>query len=144
VKKFAPAPAPAILAVCVALLIPSCRHPGSVGAVPGSDAQTAAGKQWRLAREAIAADSVESYKEGADALRTLDAFGAVEVNRLFYHGKLMMVPAGTLVAAAGPPGGLPSSPVEVRVLEGPQSGKTLWLYPESAEKMGFRPPSPAH
>lgn len=102
------------------------------------------GRQWRLAEETIAADSIESYKAGADALRTLDAFGTMRVSRLFYHGKLMMVPAGTLVAEAAPRGTESASPIQVRVLEGPQSGKTVWLYPESAEKMGFRPPPHAH
>ncbi len=112
-------------------------------AAPTADSKVV-GRQWRLAEETVAADSIESYKAGADALRTLDAFGTVQVSRLFYRGKLMMVPAGTLVASAGSPGAAPSSAIEVRVLEGPQSGKTLWLYPESAKKMGFRPPPQKH
>lgn len=143
-KKFPPAAAPAIVAVCLALLMPSCRRSGPADAdAPVAASDLAAGKRWRLAQETIAADSIESYKAGADALRTLDAFGSVEVNRLFYHGKLMMVPAGTLVAAAGAPPATPASAIEVRVLEGAKWGKTLWLYPESAERMGFRPPQPA-
>jgi hypothetical protein len=69
----------------------------------------------------------------------------MEVSRLFYHGNLMMVPAGTLVAEAGPSEAGPSEKgaTKVRVLDGPQSGKTLWLYPESAAKMGFTAPTPA-
>ncbi len=125
------------MSVCVALLIVSCK---SSGPAQGPDAPPVTGKQWRLAKEAVAADSKESYAEGAAALRTLDAFGTMEVSKLFYHGNLLMVPAGTLVAAAGPS---EKGMTEVRVLDGPQSGKTLWLYPESAEKLGFTAPTPA-
>jgi hypothetical protein len=131
--------APAILGVCALLLSTSCRRSGSAVNAPPGDSVAAAGKQWRLAKDTVAADSIESYKQGADALRTLDAFGAMEVNQLFYYRKLVMVPAGTLVAEAGPRATAPSSPIQVRVLEGPQSGKILLLYPESAARMGFGP-----
>ena len=60
-----------------------------------ADAPTIAGKQWRLAKETIAADSKEDYATGINALRSLDAFGTMEVSKLFFHHNLMMVPAGT-------------------------------------------------
>ena len=131
----------AIVSVCVALLMLSCKSAGTVSAkIHDSNAAPITGKQWRLAKEVIAADSKEDYVAGVDALRTLDAFGTMEVSRLFYHHNLMMVPAGTLVAEAGPS---EKGATKVRVLDGPQSGKTLWLYPESAAKMGFTAPTPA-
>ncbi len=34
-----------------------------------------------------------------------------------------------------------SGATKVEVMEGPQSGKTLWLFRESAEKLGFDPPT---
>lgn len=140
-EKFAPRAASAIAVALLLLLTASCSHSDSATAnAPSSSAGAPTGKRWRLAKETIAADSAESYKAGAVALRTLDAFGSMEVNQLFYHGKLLMVPAGTLVASAGPPPETPASAIQVRILEGPQSGKTLWLYPESAERMGFAPP----
>lgn len=109
---------------------------------------SAAGKRWHLASDTVGADSIDSYKEGATALRTLDALGTANVQRLFYHGKLIMVPAGTLVqAASSKPPSEPSgsfSPIVVHVLNGPHSGKTLWLYPESAAKMGFLPKHHKH
>jgi hypothetical protein len=131
----------AIVSVCAALLMLSCKSAGTASAkIHDSNAALVTGKQWRLAKEVIAADSKEDYVAGVDALRTLDAFGTMEVSRLFYHGNLMMVPAGTLVAEAGPS---EQGATKVRVLDGPQSGKTLWLYPESAAKMGFTAPTPA-
>ena len=131
----------AIVSVCAALLMLSCKSAGTASAkIHDSNAALVTGKQWRLAKEVIAADSKEDYVAGVDALRTLDAFGTMEVSRLFYHGNLMMVPAGTLVAEAGPS---EKGATKVRVLDGPQSGKTLWLYPESAAKMGFTAPTPA-
>lgn len=123
------------LLVCVAPLTMSCKS--SVSATAKSlpaDAPTIAGKQWRLAKETIAADSKEDYATGINALRSLDAFGTTEVSKLFFHHNLMMVPAGTLLAEAGPN---EAGATRVRALDGPLSGKTLWLYPESAEKMGF-------
>ena len=131
----------AIVSVCAALLMLSCKSAGTASAkIHDSNAALVTGKQWRLAKEVIAADSKEDYVAGVDALRTLDAFGTMEVSRLFYHGNLMMVPAGTLVAEGGPS---EQGATKVRVLDGPQSGKTLWLYPESAAKMGFTAPTPA-
>ena len=131
----------AIVSVCAALLMLSCKSAGTASAkIHDSNAALVTGKQWRLAKEVIAADSKEDYVAGVDALRTLDAFGTMEVSRLFYHGNLMMVPAGTLVAEAGPS---EKGATKVRVLDGRQSGKTLWLYPESAAKMGFTAPTPA-
>ena len=131
----------AIATVCAALLMLSCKSAGTASAkIHDSNAAPVTGKQWRLANEAVAADSKEDYVAGIDALRTLDAFGTMEMSRLFYHGNLMMVPAGTLVAEAGPS---EKGATKVRVLDGPQSGKTLWLYPESAAKMGFTAPTPA-
>src|SRR3984893_6736604 len=131
----------AIATVCAALLMLSCKSAGTASAkIHDSNAAPVTGKQWHLANEAVAADSKEDYVAGIDALRTLDAFGTMEVSRLFYHGNLMMVPAGTLVAEAGPS---EKGATKVRVLDGPQSGKTLWLYPESAAKMGFTAPTPA-
>lgn len=139
-KNFAP-PATSALAVALfVMLTASCRHPDSARLeAPRAAADVAMGRRWHLAEETIGADSAESYKAGAVALRTLDPFGTMQVNELFYHGKLVMVPAGTLVVAAGPPPATAASAIQVRVLEGPQSGKTLWLYPESAERMGFAP-----
>ena len=131
----------AIVSVCAALLMLSCKSAGTASAkIHDPNAAPVTGKQWRLPKEVIAADSKVDYVAGIDALRTLDAFGTMEVSRLFYHGNLMMVPAGTLVAEAGPS---EKGATKVRVLDGPQSGKTLWLYPESAAKMGFTAPTPA-
>jgi hypothetical protein len=131
----------AIVSLSAALLMLSCKSAGTASAkIHDSNAAPVTVKQWRLANEAVAADSREDYVAGIDALRTLDAFGTMEVSRLFYHGNLMMVPAGTLVAEAGPS---EKGATKVRVLDGPQSGKTLWLYPESAAKMGFIAPTPA-
>jgi hypothetical protein len=136
----------AIVSVCAALLMLSCKSAGTASAkIHDSNAAPITGKQWRLPKEVIAADSKEDYVAGIDALRTLDAFGTMEVSRLFYHHNLMMVPAGTMVAEAGPSEAGPSEKgaTKVRVLDGPESGKTLWLYPESAAKMGFIAPTPA-
>ena len=124
----------AVFSVCVVLLVASCK---ALGPAQSSYAPPTTGKQWRLAKEAIGASSKESYNAGATALRTLDAFGTMEVSKLFYHGNLLMVPAGTLVAEAGP---AKNGMRKVHILDGPQSGRTLWLYPESAEKMGFMAP----
>jgi len=88
----------------------------------------------------IAADSKEDYAAGAAALRELDAFGTMEVSKLFYHHNLVMVPAGTLVGEMGKG---ENGATQVRVLDGPQSGQNLWLYPESAEKMGFPAATPS-
>jgi len=122
------------------------------------DAPPGAGRQWRVEKETIAADSKEDYAAGAEALRTFDAFGTMEVSQLFYHHKLTMVPAGTLVAeadsAAQPqpvaspsagagPKALVNRATKVYVLDGPESGHTLWLYPESAEQMGFPAATPS-
>ncbi|HZZ08780.1 MAG TPA: hypothetical protein VFE43_09570 [Candidatus Binataceae bacterium] len=134
----------ATVSVCAALLMLSCKSAGTASAkIHDSNAAPVTGKQWRLAKEVIAADSKEDYVAGVEALRTLDAFGTMEVSRLFYHHNLMMVPAGTLVAEAGPSEKGATKATKVRVLDGPQSGKTLWLYPESAAKMGFTAPTPA-
>jgi len=138
--------ASAVLSISLAALLASCQRSGSTTAKPSAAASNSAGgKRWRLANDTVGANSIDSYKKGVDALRTLDAFGTADVQRLFYHGKLIMVPAGTLVQAAGatPPSGS-FSPIEVHVLEGPHSGKTLWLYPESAAKMGFLPKHHKH
>lgn len=129
------------MSVCAVLLIGSCK---SSGAPPDAKSQSGSaapitGKQWRLSKDTIAADSRQDYAVGAEALRTLDAFGTMEVSKLFYHGVLLMLSKGTLVAQEGPGG---KDATEVRVLDGPQSGKTLWLYPESAEKLGFATPAP--
>ncbi len=132
--------AAAIFSVCVALLMMSCKLSGSATrkSLP-ADAAPSTGKQWRVAKETVAADSQQDYTEGVGALRTLDAFGTMEVSQLFYHHKLTMVPAGTLVAEAGPG---EKGATKVRVLDGALSGQTLWLYPESAEKMGFPAATP--
>ena len=132
---------PAILSVCVALLMTSCKPSGSATAKSApADAPPITGKQWRLEKESIAADNKEDYVAGTAALRELDAFGTMEVSKLFYHHKLIMMPAGTLVAEAGPS---EKGTTRIRVLDGPQAGQTLWLYPESAEKMGFPAATPA-
>lgn len=132
--------APAILSVCVALLMMSCKPSVSAtGQNLPADAPPITGKQWRLVKETIAADNKQDYAEGITALRSLDAFGTMEVSKLFYHHSLTMVPAGTLLAEAGPN---EEGATRVRVLDGPLSGKTLWLYPESAEKMGFPAATP--
>jgi len=109
----------AIVSLSAALLMLSCKSAGTASAkIQGPNAAPITGKQWRLANEAVAADSKEDYAAGVDALRTLDAFGTMEVSRLFYHHNLMMVPAGTLVAEAGPS---EKGATKVRVLDGPQS-----------------------
>ncbi len=107
--------------------------------VPPADPLPITGKQWRLEKETVAADSKEDYAKGIVALRTFDAFGTMELSLLFYHHNLRMVPAGTLLADAGPD---EKGATRVRILDGPQSGQTLWLYPESAEKMGFPAATP--
>lgn len=133
--------APAILSVCVALMMMSCKPSVSAtGKSLPADAPPVTGKQWRLEKETIAADNKEDYAAGIAALRSLDAFGTMEVSKLFYHHNLMMVPAGTLLAEAGPN---ENGATKVRVLDGPEAGKTVWLYPESAEKMGFPAATPA-
>ncbi len=131
-----------MLSVCGALLVTSCKSSisATVKTSP-ADAPPNASKQWRLAQETVAADNQKDYVEGIDALRTLDAFGTMEVSQLFYHHKLTMVPAGTLLAEAGPG---EKGATRVRVMDGPQAGKILWLYPESADKMGFPAASPPH
>ena len=129
----------AVLA-CLALLTMSCKSSGPAAAnIHAPDSSPIIGKQWRLAKETIAADNQEDYAAGAVALRSLDAFGTMEVSKLFYHHQLQMVPAHTLVAGVGPD---EKGPTKIRVLDGPESGKTLWLYPESAEKMGFPAATP--
>jgi len=139
--------APATLSVCIAALLSvalsmvSCKSSDSTTAKPApADAPPVTGKQWRLEKEMIAADNKEDYTAGATALRTFDAFGSMEVSQLFYHHKLTMVPAGTLVAEVSPS---EKGTTRVRVLDGPLSGQTLWLYPESAEKMGFPAATPS-
>jgi hypothetical protein len=131
----------AILCVFVALLTTSCKSADSTVAktVP-ANAPPITGKQWRLEKEWVAADTKEDYAAGAAALRQLDAFGTMEVSRLFYHHGLVMVPAGTLVGETGPS---ENGAKKVRVLDGPQAGQNLWLYPESAEKMGFPAATPS-
>jgi hypothetical protein len=128
------------LLVCAAPLMMSCKSSDSTAVkAPPAGAPPITGKQWRLEKEWIAADSKEDYMAGALALRSLDAFGTMEVSKLFFHHNLMMVPAGTLLADAGPD---EKRATRVRVLDGPLSGKTLWLYPESAERMGFPTATP--
>jgi len=92
--------------------------------------------QWRLQQESVAADSKESFVQGADVLYHPGALEAAGVTKLFFYGKLLLLPAGTLVKTAGDDG---SGATKVEVLQGPQSGKTLWLFRESAEKLGFLP-----
>ncbi|MGH7915211.1 MAG: hypothetical protein ACREPW_11280 [Candidatus Binataceae bacterium] len=132
---------PAILSICIALLVMSCKSSSDSATAksPPANAPAITGKQWRLAKETIAADNKKDYAEGIIALRSLDAFGTMEVSKLFYHHNLTMVPAGTLLAEAGPS---EDGASRVRVLDGPQAGQTLWLYPESAEKMGFPAATP--
>jgi hypothetical protein len=141
------APAPATLSVCVAALlcvatsVTSCKSsdPATVKPAP-ADAPSITGKQWRLEKEMVAADNKEDYAAGAAALGTFDAFGTMEVSQLFYHHKLQMVPAGTMVGETGPS---EQGATRVRVLDGPLSGQTLWLYPKTAEKMGFPAATPS-
>jgi len=135
------------LSVCAALLasiaptLMSCKASDSTTAkAPTSNLPPITGKQWRLEKEWVAADNKEDYVAGAAALRQFDAFGAMEVSKLFYHHNLVMVPAGTLVGETGP---AENGARKVLVLDGPQSGQTLWLYPESAEKMGFPAATPS-
>ena len=133
----------ALLSVCGAVLMISCKSSVSaVGKSLPADAAPASGKQWRLAKETIAADDKADYEAGIAALRSLDAFGTMEVSKLFFHHNLMMVPAGTLLADGGPNENEKGA-IKARALDGPLSGKTLWLYPESAEKMGFPAETPA-
>ncbi len=96
--------------------------------------------QWRLQQESVAADSAESFVLGQDLLYHPGALEAAGVTKLFFYGKLLLLPAGTLVKAAGTDA---SRATKVEVIEGPQSGKTLWLFSESAEKLGFMPPPEA-
>jgi hypothetical protein len=143
----------AAVTILLIFLAGSCK-PSSSGTDAAADS-SANGKRLRLDKEMIAADNEQDYAAGIEALRTLDAFGTMQVSQLFYHHKLVMLPAGTMVAeTASDPGEPPAAPGEkvsadakhgtkVRVLNGPESGHTLWLYPESAEKMGFAPATPA-
>src|SRR5512146_2098694 len=135
----------AILSVCAVLLpmllITSCKPSGSAtGKTPAADAPPITGKQWRLEKEMIAADNKEDYAAGAAALGELDAFGTMEVSKLFYHHNLVMVPAGTMVGETGPG---ENGATKVRVLDGPKAGQTLWLYPKTAEKLGFPAATPS-
>ena len=144
----------AALSVLLLTIAASC-NPSSPDQNAAADSASAGGKRWRLAKEMIAADNQQDYVTGIEALRTLDAFGTMQVSQLFYHHKLVMIPAGTLVAEADPagdsapvgpmkkPGAESKNGTKIRVLDGPESGHTLWLYPESAEKMGFAPARPA-
>lgn len=145
--------------ICTAIILTAVACKGSHEANTSPvDAPPGTGRQWRIPKETIAADSKEDYAAGAQALRTFDAFGTMEVSQLFYHHKLVMVPAGTLVAEAdvAPAPQTPASTAadadakalanratKVRVLDGPESGHTLWLYPESAEQMGFPAATPS-
>jgi hypothetical protein len=117
----------------------SCKpsDPATVKAPPANAPIT--GKQWRLEKEMIGADNQEDYKAGAAALSTFDAFGTMEVSQLFYHHKLEMVPAGTMVGETGPS---EQGASRVRVLDGPLAGQNLWIYPKTAEKMGFPAATP--
>ncbi len=92
--------------------------------------------QWRLQKESVGADSKESFVQGADVLYHPGALEAAGVTKLFFYGKLLLLPAGTMVKKTGDDG---SGATRVEVLEGPQSGKTVWLFSESAEKLGFLP-----
>ena len=131
----------AVLFVGVALALMSCKSSDSATVKPQpANLPPITGKQWRLAKEWVAADNKEDYVAGSAALRQFDAFGAMEVSRLFYHHNLVMVPAGTLVGETGPD---ENGAHQVRALDGPLSGQTLWLYPESAEKMGFPAATPS-
>lgn len=141
--------------ICTAIILSAVACKGSQQAnTSPAEAPPGTGKQWRIQKETIAADSKEDYAAGAQALRTFDAFGTMEVSQLFYHHKLVMVPAGTLVAEADPkpqaqaatdadPKAIANRATKVRVLDGPESGHTLWLYPESAEQMGFPAAEPS-
>jgi|GEM_PF-3868213 hypothetical protein len=118
----------------------SCKSSNSATVKPApADAPPITGKQWRLEKEMIAADNKEDYAAGAAALSTFDAFGSMEVSQLFYHHKLEMVPAGTMVGETGPS---EQGAARVRVLDGPLAGRSLWLYPKTAEKMGFPAATP--
>lgn len=135
--------APAILSVCAALLMmlpmTSCKSSGSAVKTQAPNVPPITGKQWRLEKEMIAADNKKDYAEGAVALGQLDAFGTMEVSKLFYHHNLVMVPAGTMVGETGP---RENGAIRIRVLDGPQAGQSLWLYPKTAEKLGFPPATP--
>ena len=128
------------LLVCATSLVMSCKSSSSTasGSTVIKDLPAGA-RQCHLEKETVAADSKEDYLAGALALRSLDAFGTMETSKLFYHHQLMMLPAGTLLADVGSD---EKRATKVRVLDGPQAGQTLWLYPESAEKMGFPAPTP--
>jgi hypothetical protein len=135
--------APAILSVCVLLLtmlpMTSCKSSGSAVKAPAANLPPITGKRWRLEKEMIAADNKEDYAAGAVALGQLDAFGTMEVSKLFYHHNLVMVPAGTMVGETGP---RENGAIRIRVLDGPQADQNLWLYPKTAEKLGFPAPTP--
>ena len=129
------------ISLCIAMSIASCKSSDSATVkTPSADAPPITGKQWRLEKEMIAADNKEDYAAGAAALSTFDAFGSMEVSQLFYHHKLEMVPAGTMVGETGPS---EQGATRVRVLDGPLAGRSLWLYPKTAEKMGFPAATPS-
>jgi hypothetical protein len=132
-----------ILSLCAVLLtmlsMTSCKSSGSAAKSQAANLPPITGKQWRLEKEMIAADNKEDYAAGAVALGQLDAFGTMEVSRLFYHHNLLMVPAGTMVGETGP---RENGAIRVRVLDGPQAGQNLWLYPKTAEKLGFPAATP--
>jgi len=136
--------APAILSVCAVLLttlpLTSCKSSGSAEKIQAANLPPITGKQWRLEKEMIAADNKEDYAAGAVALGQLDAFGTMEVSKLFYHHNLVMVPAGTMVGETGP---RENGAIRVRVLDGPQAGQSLWMYPKTAEKLGFPAAKPS-
>jgi hypothetical protein len=130
----------AVISLCAAFSVTSCKSSDSATVKTArADAPPITGKQWRLEKEMVAADNKEDYATGAAALSTFDAFGTMEVSQLFYHHKLEMVPAGTMVGETGPS---EQGATRVRVLDGPLAGKNLWLYPKTAEKMGFPAATP--
>jgi hypothetical protein len=134
---------PSILAVCAVLLtilpLASCKSSASAVKTQAANLPPITGKQWRLEKEMIAADNKEDYAAGAVALGQLDAFGTMEVSKLFYHHNLVMVPAGTMVGETGP---RENGAIRVRVLDGAQAGQNLWIYPKTAAQLGFPAPTP--
>ncbi len=120
--------------------------------------------KWRLAHETVAANSKDSFVTGSMALNAgygghasrhktsapditdeastavcpAESPGVAGVSKLFFWGKLMILPARTEVTSAGSD---ETGATKVRVTDGPHQGQTVWLFAQSPEQLGFLAPA---
>ncbi len=114
---------------------------------------TPTSREWRLAEEMVAADGLKSFLQGSKAMRIrrdikpvqgehddsaweVPALAATNLERLFYWRHLILLPEGTRVATSE---SAPAGVKKIRLLDGPRAGQVWWLFPESAERLGFLP-----